>query len=299
MTSTSIKTMKIKISLIICALLLIVPAARAQTPPKKAPWSIYTVKGERISIALPAVPALQTFNDTRTASQQARKRNILRCAIEGVVYTVHVVENTKPRATLDSFIKEQATANFSDNITPSVSLTFERDVTVDGVAGKAFLYPDKKGMVQFFAIDKRLYEFRAYGASLDDAKIQTFFHYLSLKKQDGAIEVSDAVQAGSFDPAPGTILKGKEVDRKVRLISKPEPSYTGKAKEEQITGTVVLKCVFASDGTVTNIRVIQGLPHGLTEKAIEAARKIKFIPATKDGKNVSMWMQLEYNFNLY
>ena len=68
---------------------------------------------------------------------------------------------------------------------------------------------------------------------------------------------------------------------------------------EQITGTVVLKCVFASDGTVTNIRVIQGLPDGLTEKAIEAARKIKFIPATKDGKNVSMWMQLEYNFNLY
>jgi TonB family protein len=68
---------------------------------------------------------------------------------------------------------------------------------------------------------------------------------------------------------------------------------------EQITGTVVLKCVFASDGRVTNIRVVQGLPNGLTEKSIEAARKIRFIPATKDGRNVSMWMQLEYNFNLY
>lgn len=291
--------MKIKISLFVCALVLIVPAARAQAPAKKAPWSIYTIKGERVSIALPAVPALQTFSDTRTPPQKERKRNILRCSILGVVYTVHVVENTKPRATLDSFIKEQATANFSDNITPSVSLTFERDLTVDGVAGKAFLYPDKKGMVQFFATDKRLYEFRAYGASLDDPKIQTFFHYLSLKKQDGAIEVSNAVQAGSFDPAPGSIISGKQADTKARLLSKPEPSYPGRAKEEQITGTVILKCVFASDGTVTNIRVIQGLPYGLTEKAIEAARKIKFIPATKDGKNVSMWMQLEYNFNLY
>jgi TonB family protein len=291
--------MKIKISLIVCALLLIVPAARAQTPAKQTPWSIYTVKGERASVALPSVPALQTFNDSRTPPQKDRKRNVLKCAVGGVVYTIHMVENTKPRATLESFIQEQATANFSDNITPPGTLTFQRDLTVDGVAGKAFLYPDKKGMVQFFATDKRLYEFRAYGAALDDPKIEMFFHYLSLKRQDGAIEVSDAVQAGSFNPAPGTILKGKEVDRKVRLISKPEPSYTGKAKEEQITGVVVLKCVFASDGTVTNIRVIQGLPFGLTEKAIEAARKIKFVPATKDGRNVSMWMQLEYNFNLY
>jgi TonB family protein len=70
-------------------------------------------------------------------------------------------------------------------------------------------------------------------------------------------------------------------------------------RREQITGTIVLKCVFAANGTITNIRVVQGLPYGLTEKAVEAARKIKFVPATKDGKNVSMWMQLEYSFNLY
>jgi hypothetical protein len=41
------------------------------------------------------------------------------------------------------------------------------------------------------------------------------------------------------------------------------------------------------------------LPHGLTEKALSAARNIKFIPAMKDGKYVSMYIQLEYNFNLY
>jgi len=60
-----------------------------------------------------------------------------------------------------------------------------------------------------------------------------------------------------------------------------------------------LKVVFAANGQVTNIRVAAPLPYGLTEKAVEAARKIKFVPAMKDGKYVSMWMQLEYNFNLY
>jgi TonB family protein len=95
------------------------------------------------------------------------------------------------------------------------------------------------------------------------------------------------------------IFTGKDVTSKARLISKPEPQYTEDARKNQITGTVVLKVVFASNGSVTNIRTVSGLPYGLTEKAIAAARQIKFVPATKDGHQVSMWMQLEYNFNLY
>jgi TonB family protein len=95
------------------------------------------------------------------------------------------------------------------------------------------------------------------------------------------------------------IFTGKEVTSKARLISKPEPQYTEDARKNQVTGTVVLKVVFSSNGSVTNIRTVSGLPNGLTERAIAAARQIKFVPATKDGHPVSMWMQLEYNFNLY
>src|SRR5215207_3219353 len=95
------------------------------------------------------------------------------------------------------------------------------------------------------------------------------------------------------------IFTGKDVSSKARLISKPEPQYTEDARKNQITGTVVLKCVFSSSGQVTNISVRSGLPYGLTDRAIAAARQIKFVPATKDGHQVSMWMQLEYNFNLY
>lgn len=95
------------------------------------------------------------------------------------------------------------------------------------------------------------------------------------------------------------IFTGRDVTTKARLISKPEPQYTEDARKNQITGTVVLKVVFTSNGSVTNIRTVSGLPFGLTERAIAAARQIKFVPATKDGHQVSMWMQLEYNFNLY
>ncbi|MFN2493230.1 MAG: energy transducer TonB [Pyrinomonadaceae bacterium] len=95
------------------------------------------------------------------------------------------------------------------------------------------------------------------------------------------------------------IFSGKDVSSKARVLSKPEPQYTEDARKNQVTGTVVLRAVFTSGGQVTNIRAVSGLPYGLTERAIAAARNIKFVPATKDGRTVSMYIQLEYNFNLY
>jgi TonB family protein len=95
------------------------------------------------------------------------------------------------------------------------------------------------------------------------------------------------------------VFNGSDVGTKPRLIAKPEPAYTETARATQITGTVVLKVVFAADATVKHILVVEALPGGLTERAIAAAKRIKFVPATRDGKPVAMWMQLEYNFNLY
>jgi TonB family protein len=98
---------------------------------------------------------------------------------------------------------------------------------------------------------------------------------------------------------PNGAYIGNQVDQKLRLAMKPEPTYTDAARQNAIAGTVVLKCIFKYDGSVVSIRTVSDLPYGLTEKAIEAAKRIKFIPAVKDGKFVSMWIQLEYNFNLY
>jgi outer membrane biosynthesis protein TonB len=41
------------------------------------------------------------------------------------------------------------------------------------------------------------------------------------------------------------------------------------------------------------------LPDGLTEKAMEAARRIQFTPAEKDGRRVSQYATINYNFNIY
>jgi protein TonB len=91
----------------------------------------------------------------------------------------------------------------------------------------------------------------------------------------------------------------KEVNVKARILSRPEPQYTEEARKNQVSGTVVLRAVFSASGQVTNIRAVSGLPNGLTERAIGAARQIRFSPAMKDGRAVSQYIQIEYNFNLY
>jgi TonB family protein len=95
------------------------------------------------------------------------------------------------------------------------------------------------------------------------------------------------------------IFRSAEVAQRARVLLKPEPQYTEEARRNQITGTVILRVVFSKFGEVTEIRAIQALPSGLTERAIAAARKIRFLPAMKEGRPVSVYMQLEYNFNLY
>jgi TonB family protein len=90
-----------------------------------------------------------------------------------------------------------------------------------------------------------------------------------------------------------------EVTTRIRIMRKPEATYTGAARGSGIEGVVVLRAVFSSAGTVEHVLVLRSLPLGLTEKAIEAAKKIRFLPATKDGSFVSMVLELQYNFTLY
>jgi TonB family protein len=104
---------------------------------------------------------------------------------------------------------------------------------------------------------------------------------------------------GNKPEEPDHIYPAPQVTERARVIAKPEPQYTEEARRGGITGSVVLRVVFSRTGEVINIRALQTLPFGLTERAIAAARLIRFRPATKDGRPVNVYMQLEYNFNLY
>jgi TonB family protein len=86
---------------------------------------------------------------------------------------------------------------------------------------------------------------------------------------------------------------------KPTILYKEKAKYTEIARRNYVEGTVVLTAVFTKGGEITGIRVIRALPDGLTYQAIEAARKIRFEPATKDGQPVDVRANLEFTFNLF
>ena len=287
-----------RIVFLFCTLLLVTVEAPAQpggmAPPVSA-WQRYTVRGEEFSIILPTLPAMTTEKQTRNLFvRDERTRRQLGVYADGVVYTIFS-DDKDPRDGLNNASKRI--------MSQARKPASEETVSCDGFTGKQYTFSDPPGgLIQVFATKKHFYEIQAFGATADDPRLKQFFASLMLRKKNEGIEVSDG-PGTPFEPLDGfpaeTVFTGKQVDQKIRLFMKPEPSYTEAARQNQVTGTVVLKAIFSANGSVLKINVVSGLPQGLTERAIKAAQKIKFIPAVKDGKFVPCWIQLEYNFNLY
>lgn len=91
--------------------------------------------------------------------------------------------------------------------------------------------------------------------------------------------------------------EGTAVTRRVRILEKPNPKRTDEARKHGTEGVVVLSVVLNASKKVTDIKVAQALPHGLTEAAIKEAERIRFEPALKDGCPISVNLTIEYRFS--
>jgi TonB family protein len=91
------------------------------------------------------------------------------------------------------------------------------------------------------------------------------------------------------------------MDEKLRptILYREKARYTETARQNRVQGSVVMMVVFASDGQLKHLLVLRGLPDGLTEQAIAAARKIRFTPAMRNGRPISVVGTLDFSFNLY
>jgi TonB family protein len=111
---------------------------------------------------------------------------------------------------------------------------------------------------------------------------------------------SEAKGAGGKEASEGAgpVYGAREVDKRALIVERIEPGYTEEAQRRKVEGVVILRAVLAATGEVADVEVSNGLPHGLTERAADAARRIKFIPASKDGRRVSQRVTLAYYFIL-
>ncbi|HKC63930.1 MAG TPA: energy transducer TonB [Pyrinomonadaceae bacterium] len=266
-------------------------------------WERYTGKGEAFTALFPERPSAVTtyrpvrFFDARKAEQY--RGTLYNAYSDGVVYLIY----SFPRRSepLQKFVDE-----FMDRYASSIQLISGRDVTLGATSGQrdTIKFRDVDGVLDFYITDNRAYVLEIVGADETNASVKRFLDSFTIggAPDSAAIEIKpDMNKSSQADEQQdtGPVFTTKEVTRKAILVLRREPQYTEEAREAHLSGNVVIKAVLSSSGKVTNIEVTKSLSHGLTEKAIEAARQIIFIPAMKDGRFVSQSIQAEYNFSVY
>jgi TonB family protein len=97
-------------------------------------------------------------------------------------------------------------------------------------------------------------------------------------------------------PEERKVFGTSELQQSARLLDTPASAYSADARALRVHGEVRLRLVLASDGTVKDVFPIKPLPYGLTDAAMNAARRIKFEPAIRNGKPASQFLTLVYEF---
>jgi TonB family protein len=82
------------------------------------------------------------------------------------------------------------------------------------------------------------------------------------------------------------------------IIREVKPDYSEEARRRAIAGDVVLEIVVRRDGTVGNIKLLQGLGAGLDQRAIDAVRQWRFAPALRYGTPVDVMVEVAVEFKL-
>ena len=82
-------------------------------------------------------------------------------------------------------------------------------------------------------------------------------------------------------------------------MSRPSPiqpdeiQYTREAREARVAGVMIVKCVISVDGSLTNCRVIKGVPM-MDQAVLGALARHRGTPVTFQGRPVSV----DYTFTI-
>jgi protein TonB len=102
---------------------------------------------------------------------------------------------------------------------------------------------------------------------------------------------------GGVEVPSGPLHVGGDVKAPI-AINRVQPEYTETARKARVAGVVVLEAIINKNGTVEQVRVLKGLPMGLSERAEEAVKAWHFKPGTLGGQPVDVIFSLTVNFKL-
>jgi TonB family protein len=104
----------------------------------------------------------------------------------------------------------------------------------------------------------------------------------------GENKPSATTNSSTDEECPSPIYRRSDVTQMAVMKEQLQVSYTTDAVQNKVEGKIVLQLVVCSNGRVSDITIKESLPFGLTERAIEAIRKVRFQPALLGTQPVSV-----------
>ncbi len=95
---------------------------------------------------------------------------------------------------------------------------------------------------------------------------------------------------------PKRIRVGGQVEQ-AKLIFNPKPEYPPLAKMARIQGVVRLEAIISKDGTIQDLKVLQGHPL-LVKAALDAVQRWRYQPTLLNGEPVEVVTEIDVNFTL-
>jgi TonB family protein len=124
--------------------------------------------------------------------------------------------------------------------------------------------------------------------------------------------LTDELHALLFEPGPNYSRKPDQIPEEPGIFRAgiagvssptclycPQRGYSDVARAAKFQGSVTLSIVVTAEGEVTSIYVLKAAPFGLTTEAIKDAKYWRLEPGKKDGKPVSVRVEIECTFHLY
>ena len=82
-----------------------------------------------------------------------------------------------------------------------------------------------------------------------------------------------------------------------KVLRKTNPSYPPIARQARIQGVVRLEAIIATDGTIRNLKVIQGHPL-LVQSALRAVQQWRYAPTLLNDRPVEVITYIDVIFKL-
>ena len=258
-------------------------------------WKRYKISEYQISISLPKLPVRIDGNNP---CLEEKEKTIPPIKME-LFYGFSIITQLKPQKNqFCEKIKKFDENNFKNYLAQVYKLSDQPNFKLNGKdAVKAII-----GAKTYWFINdnsnKRWFEFWTFGANEDKKEVVEFVNSLNFTKSESDIEINDGAEATIGDENV-TNIEGQSGTTSLNIVVKPRANYTESARRNGVQGTITLRITFLANGGIGNVEVVNGLQDGMTEQTIKAAKKMVFIPQTKDGVYQTTTKTIQYSFTLY